>query len=157
IWLRFHALKFVLRSGAGFARNSLANVIKRAIGRPPHLDQTEIFFRAYCLGIIGIGGLPKITARGQSTIGAGNQARFVMCALNFARAMQVPYIHTPFNEIGHADRPMEAWAALWEKEFNLGAGELRAQNDDESLLDFTWLAGKYVKRFGHSTLFAMFD
>ncbi len=157
IWIRFCALKFLLRSAAGYLRNSAANVVKRAFGRPPYLDQTEIFFRAFFLGKLGFRELPKITARGQLPIGIGNQVRFVMCAINFARALRVPYVHTPFAEIAHADRTMEAWAKLWEEEFNLGSGERWASLQGDDLLDFTRLAGPLVRRFGHANIFAMLD
>lgn len=157
IWVRYHALNFLLRSGTGYLRNSLANVVKRALGRPAYLDQTEIFFRAFLLGKLGFAPMPAITARGQLAIGIGNQVRFVMCAINFARALRVPYVHTPFDEIAHADRPMADWAKHWENEFNLGAGELQASAERDDLLDFTRLAGPLVRRFGHSNIFEMLD
>lgn len=47
----------------------------------------------------------------------------VMNALNFARSFGLTYVHTPFTIVHHADRPMEEWAAAWERCFNLGAGE----------------------------------
>ncbi len=47
----------------------------------------------------------------------------VMGTINFARQFGFTYIHTPFSNVAHADRPMEDWAAAWERLFNLGAGE----------------------------------
>jgi hypothetical protein len=47
----------------------------------------------------------------------------VMNAINFARAFDLTYVHSPFTIIQHAERPMEKWVAAWEALFNLGAGE----------------------------------
>jgi hypothetical protein len=157
MWIRYIVAKFLLRSGAGYVRNSLANVLKRVLGRQPYFHQTEIFFRDLVLGRLGLRETPRITARGQISLGIGNQVRFVMCAIDFARALRIPYVHTPFGEIAHADRSMGEWAAIWEGEFNLGVGESRALPGDDDLLDFTLLAGPLVSRFGHSNIFAMLD
>jgi hypothetical protein len=46
-----------------------------------------------------------------------------MCTINLARVSGLAYLHTPLSIVGHADRPMQQWAAEWESLFNLGAGE----------------------------------
>lgn len=53
--------------------------------------------------------------------GGGAQVHAVMSAMLFARAMGVPYFHTPFAAVMHGADPA-AFAARWEKAFNLGLG-----------------------------------
>jgi hypothetical protein len=65
----------------------------------------------------------RITSRGLRGEGAGSQALLTMEAMSFARLFGLPYVHTPFSIVAHADRSMEEWAATWEPLFNLGAGE----------------------------------
>lgn len=56
--------------------------------------------------------------------GGGAQVHAVMSTMLFARAMGVPYFHTPFAAVMHgADRA--AFAARWEGAFNLGGGAAR--------------------------------
>lgn len=56
--------------------------------------------------------------------GGGAQVHAVMSAMLFARAMGVPYFHTPFAAVMHGEDPT-AFAARWERAFNLGIGVSR--------------------------------
>ena len=53
--------------------------------------------------------------------GAAAQALIRMNAIAFARTSGFDYVHTPFSEIAHADRPIGEWVSAWESLFNLGA------------------------------------
>ena len=68
--------------------------------------------------------------------GAGSQAFMVMSALNFARTLGCAYVHTPFTEIDHADRPMPEWISAWESHFNFGAGECHATDCRGEAINF---------------------
>jgi hypothetical protein len=142
--LKLYLLHFLLISGTGYMRNFVANIVKRIIGKPIYFSQDNIFFRDYVQYLFGFRPGPKITSRGWSkTEGLGSQARLTMCAINFARVFGLTYVHTPFSEITHADRPMESWVKAWEEEFNLGAGEIPAECDDHQILDFAQFFRRY--------------
>jgi len=51
--------------------------------------------------------------------GAGYQALMKMYAINFVRAFGLTYVHTPFSQFFHADRPVQEYADAWEAQFNL--------------------------------------
>lgn len=53
--------------------------------------------------------------------GGGAQVHAVLSTMLFARAMGVPYFHTPFAAVMHGAEPA-AFAARWEEAFNLGIG-----------------------------------
>lgn len=62
-----------------------------------------------------------------------------MNAIAFARVCGLEYLHTPFSEIAHGDRPREKWAGAWETQFNFGAGEKpAADNTDSEVIDFSY-------------------
>jgi len=105
------------------AWHSLKNGIKVIIGRKTSFNENGLFLRQYFLHKTGLRPIRKITCTGLPSEGAGSQALMVMNAINFARSFGLTYVHTPFTQIRHAERPMEEWATAWEKLFNLGAGE----------------------------------
>jgi hypothetical protein len=47
----------------------------------------------------------------------------MMSAISFARISGLDYVHTPFRQMWHADRPMPEWVKAWEQFFSLGDGE----------------------------------
>lgn len=47
----------------------------------------------------------------------------MMSAISFARVAGLDYVHAPFRQMWHADRPMTEWVKAWEEFFNLGEGE----------------------------------
>ena len=152
--IRFFACVYLLRSGKGYARNPLSNAVKHLIGRAPYFDKTELFFRCYVLYCVGLRPPPTITSRGLPREGAGSQVRHVLCAMSFARALRLPYAHTPFREVDRADRDMKDWAQAWENEFNLGVGELPVVPGAPDL-DFALVYNAFLERFGSHNLFEM--
>ena len=58
-----------------------------------------------------------------------------MWTINFARTCGLTYVHTPFDRIGHADRPMREWIDAWEAHFNLGMGEVTARGDNRGIVN----------------------
>lgn len=141
--LKLHLLCFLILSGGGYLRNFVANIIKRSIGRDIFFSPSDIFFRDYVRHLLGFQAGPKITSRGWRYEGFGSQARLTMCAINFARVCGLIYVHTPFSDLGHADRPMDSWVKAWEAEFNLGAEEISAESDDYEVLDFAAMFHRY--------------
>jgi hypothetical protein len=61
-----------------------------------------------------------------------------MWAINFARICGLTYVHTPFNRIWHADRPMREWVDAWEAHFNLGLGEVATIPPTPEQLGDSW-------------------
>ena len=57
------------------------------------------------------------------TDGAGAQAQAVISTQAAARAIGIPYAHTPFRSMEHAPGEPAGWAARWEAILNLGDGE----------------------------------
>ncbi len=117
------ALRLLTFGSLGYAGSLARNVVKGALGRPLHFTADDILFRHYVRQLTGRGRLDRITSVASTHEGAGSQSLMTMRAIEFARAQGLTYVHTPFTEIHHADRPMHEWAAAWESHFNLGAGE----------------------------------
>jgi hypothetical protein len=112
-------------SGLQYASYAALVGIKRLL----HLPRTghRRFFvlqlvRALNANRIGAGC--HITATGKLD-GAGAQALAKMSAQCLAHAYGLPYVHTPFQTIAHAEGPPSEWVTAWEERFNLGAGELQ--------------------------------
>jgi len=117
------ALRLLVAGSLGYARSLAKNVVKGVLGRPSHFTADDILFRQYVRQITGRGRIDRITCIPSTHEGAGSQSLMTMRAIEFARAKGLTYVHTPFAEIHHADRPMREWAAAWESHFNLGEGE----------------------------------
>ena len=117
------ALRLLAFGLLGYASSLAKNVVKEALGRPSHLTAADVLFRHYVRQLTGHGRIDRITCIASTHEGAGSQSLMMMRAIEFARAQGLTYVHTPFTEIHHADRPMHEWAAAWESHFNLGAGE----------------------------------
>src|SRR5262249_32207479 len=60
------------------------------------------------------------------------------------------YVHTPFNEIAHADRPKRAFADAWESHFNLGVGEIASDGDNREVINFVYNSRELNRLFGVS-------
>ncbi len=124
------ALRLLTFGSLGYARSLARNVVKGALGRPSHLTADDILFRQYVRQLAGRGRIDRITCIPSTREGAGSQSLLTMRAIEFARTQGLTYVHTPFTEIHHADRPMHEWAAAWESHFNLGAGEATVSGMD---------------------------
>ncbi len=120
-------LKFLIAGSRGYLLRFAKSAVKVAIGRKPLFYAQDRFFLAYLRQLLGL-SRARITCRLEDcpTEGGGSQAITMMIALDLARTLDLDYVHTPFIDIQHADRPREAWIAAWESLFNLGAGEVRA-------------------------------
>jgi hypothetical protein len=117
--------RFLGRGFRGYALRFIKSAVKIAIGRPPYFYDQDRFFLVYLRQLLGL-SKARVTCRLDDcpTEGGGSQAITMMIAIDFARSLGIAYVHTPFVEIQHADRPREAWLAAWEGLFNLGAGEV---------------------------------
>ena len=71
-----------------------------------------------------------------------------MWAINFARVCGLTYVHTPFNRIWHADRPMREWVDAWEAHFNLGMGEVATDGDNRDVVNFFYNFHDLLSLFG---------
>lgn len=117
------ALRLLAAGSFGYALSLAKNAVKGRLGRPPHFTATDILFRHYVRQLAGRGKIDRITCMSSTREGAGSQALMMMRAIAFARSQGLTYVHTPFADVHHANRPMREWAAAWESHFNLGAGE----------------------------------
>jgi len=111
----------------------LNNYVKIAIV-PIEKSPPQLYLRQ----INGGRSIRKITCLSDPIEGAGSQAVWIMKAIAFARTYGLQYVHTPFTQIAHADRPMEQWIKDWEVLFNFGDGELTADcnNPDPEVVDY---------------------
>ena len=114
--------RFLAIGLAGYARSTLASAVKILIGRKAHFTARDVLFRQYVGRLLGFETLRSVTSAHGSREGAGSNALMAMYAISFARTHGLAYVHTPFSEIYHADRPIAEWSAAWDKLFNLGAG-----------------------------------
>lgn len=115
---------YIVAEGWHYVWQSLKNCVKLLLGRKLHPDPRLIFFRKYILHLTGLQRIWAVTCATSSIKeGAGSLASLTTCTINFARVSGLAYLHTPLSIVGHADRPMQQWAAAWESVFNLGAGE----------------------------------
>ena len=134
----FVVLRFLLAAAGISAWRSLKNAIKVLIGRKTSFNENSLFLRQYVLHLTGLRPIRKITCTGLPSEGAGSQALMVMNAINFARSFGLAYLHAPFTQVQHAERPMEQWAAAWESLFNLGAGEALCGVDRRGAVNFSY-------------------
>jgi hypothetical protein len=109
---RIYILRFLVLGSLKYARRCAINCVKVLIGRKTSFTHRDVFFRQYLrLGL----RIRKVTCVVYYSLeGACSQALNVMWAINFARACGLTYVHTPFNRILHADRPMREWVDAWE-------------------------------------------
>ena len=110
------------------ALRALKNLIKILIGRKPYFDENRLLLWRSLLHLTGLRAVDKVTCRPPSCEGPGSQILATMGAINFARCTGLIYVHTPFSNIEHADRPIKEWAAAWETLFNLGKGEIASDS-----------------------------
>lgn len=123
------SFRFLAGGSLRYLRSVAKNVVKSALGRPHRYSDGDVLYRQYVRQLFGGRRLSKITCIGSTREGAGSQALLIMRAIQFARAHGLAYVHTPFRELHHADRRMREWAAAWEAQFNLGAGEATDTRD----------------------------
>ncbi len=122
---RFPVPWYIAFEGKRYVWQAIKNCIKPLIGRKPYHDEGLYFYRRYILHRLGLRRIRAITSANEDRLeGAGSQAFRIMRTINLARATGLTYMHSPFVEMAHADRPMQEWVAAWESVFNLGAGEL---------------------------------
>jgi hypothetical protein len=132
------ALQSLVAIAGRSAWHSLKNGIKVIIGRKTSFNENGLFLRQYFLHLTGLRPIRKITCTSLPSEGAGSQALMVMNAINFARSFGLDYSHTPFTQIGHAERSMEEWVAAWEKLFNLGTGEAVCDVERREAVNFSY-------------------
>jgi hypothetical protein len=114
----------------------LSNRIRRFFGFKIPPSSRDIFLNVFWLHARGRQPRLRITCA-ERTDGAGAQAHTIMSAINFARFFGHTYVHTPFAEIDHADRPMAEWVAAWEELFNLGDNEEQSGSDNPRALNYS--------------------
>ena len=142
-------MRYVVIGSGRYASNTLKNWVGLLVGRKPRVDERMLFFRQYVLHAIGLRRIRGVTCAEHSDgEGAGFQAHMMMNAINFARASGLTYVHTPFRFVGHADRPMEQWAAAWEHLFNLGAGEVAWDGKRRDVVNYSYVANDLEACFG---------
>jgi len=118
-------------------KNIVKRGVERRLLRRPS-DEADVPFRQCLLHLLRLKPIRAITCHKACLHeGAGYQALVRMRAIALARASGLTYLHTPFSQVGHADRPMPEWAGAWEATFNLGIGEQSMTAHHASVLDFS--------------------
>jgi hypothetical protein len=130
--------RFLVAGALGYARSWAKNIVKAILGRKSHFTANDVLFRVRFRQLCGGPKLQKITCVSSTNEGVGSQALMMMGAISFARVAGLTYLHTPFAEIHHADRPMHAWAAAWEAHFNLGEGEIPNDRDGTDVINYAF-------------------
>lgn len=148
---------FLASGSLGYARSWVKNIVKAAVGRKPYFTPRDVLFRAWLRQLCGGPKLRRITCIASTDEGAGSQALMMMRAIDFARAVGLTYVHTPFSRIHHADRPMQAWADAWESHFNFGDGELRNDRDGEDTVNYAFTFPTLHALFGIAAPEPAFD
>jgi len=133
----FHLLDFLLTASRLYLWSCIKNIVKLLLGRKIYFSNQDLFFRQYLFQIAGIRPIKALTCMGLNREGAGSQALMMMHAMNFARCNGLRYEHTPFTHMAWAQRPQREWAAAWEEQFNLGAGEPTWNGDRCHTVDFS--------------------
>ena len=139
---RTNYIGFLITSSIVYALRCIKNLAKVVLGEETSFTHRDVFFRKYFFQLLR--RQVKITVTSPPGEGAGAQALMRMNAIAFARESGLDYVHTPFTEIAHADRPMEEWVDAWESLFNLGAGEpLAKEGDCGVVVDFAYNFGYF--------------
>jgi hypothetical protein len=121
--------RFLAAGSLRYLRSAAKHAVKSVLGRPHRYTDADVLYRQYMRHLLGGPPIARITCICSTLEGAGSQALLAMRAIQFARAHGLTYCHTPFRHLHHADRPMPEWAAAWEAQFNLGAGEATDTRD----------------------------
>lgn len=129
-------LRYVVAEGCRYVWHSVKNGVKRMLGRAPRREERYVFFQQYILHLARVRRIRGITSAATAYAGAGRHALLMMNAINFARASGIPYRHTLFPAINHADRPMQEWTLAWDELFNLGAGEIPCDDRRDDVVNF---------------------
>ena len=132
---RYRLHRYVVTRGCRYVWQSLKNCVKLLIGRKLYRDERLVIYRQYILHRLGLRPLARNYLRESSDEGAGSRAFQVMKTISLARASGLTYLHAPFTQIAHADRPMQEWAAAWEAVFNFGAGERPFDGKTSGVID----------------------
>lgn len=155
---RLSIVQRLLVAGAlGYARSWAKNVVKAILGRKSHFTANDVLFRVWFRQLCGGSKLQKITCVASTNEGVGSQVLMMMGAITFARTAGLTYLHTPFAEVRHADRPMQAWAAAWEAHFNLGAGEIPNDRDGADVVNYAFTFPTLHALFGVDGFGSDFD
>ena len=140
--------KFLAAGAVRYTKSCVKNCVKVLVGRKPYFSHQDVFFRLYLRQLVGGCPIRKITCAGFPGEGAGSQALMIIRAMNFAHAFGLTYLHTPFAEIAHADRPMAEWVEAWESHFNLGVGEQAAASGEREVVNFAHNFTDLTRCFG---------
>ena len=109
--------KYLLADSIAVLRARIFNPLRLVLGRKPQVVD------AGCLRVLAghFFGTNKIEylARGATpTDGAGFHIFLTMAAMSFSDLIGAKYVHVPFSEIKHADRPMDSYAQGWNEAFH---------------------------------------
>lgn len=148
---------FLVAGSLGYARSWAKNIVRAVLGRKPHFTANDVLFRVWLRQLLGGPKLQKVTCIASTNEGVGSQVLMMMGAISFARISSLTYLHTPFAELRHADRPMQAWAAAWEAHFNLGAGEIPNDRDDADVVNYAFTFPTLHALFGVDEFNSGFD
>ena len=123
----------------GYVYRRLTNTIKPLIGKNKFHLQQDKFVALLIKHRLSLGIIPlqyKITSSARSNEGAGSQALLAMYAINFSITHNIPYRHSKFSQLAHAERSMVEWCRVWEDYFSLGFNEVDLESDQDDVINF---------------------
>lgn len=127
-----HYFQLLVYYISGLAYRGLANIVKPLFGKKKYYAPWDPFIKLYLKHLLSAKKIPldfKVTSIAKPTEGPCSHALRIMHSMNFSAITSVPYIHTKFKRLGHADRNMDEWCEVWEKYFNLGDEEESAEGN----------------------------
>ncbi len=149
-------LKYLLRSIALLLSSRVSALFKSKSRKTDEIekhyqDECNKFTIIFIKMKLGLATQPafKLTVKPKSNQGAGIHAWLIIMAMCVANSRRGKYIHTPFSELAHADRPMDEFAGAWENYFSLGLDEQLAK-DDSDALDFSLIMYHMAQLLGLS-------
>lgn len=107
-----------------------------------------LFLRQMLLHFSGLRPIREVTCTGLPGEGGGSQALMIVKTILFAKSCGLTYLHSPFTQIRHGQRPMQEWVADWETLCNLGEGELLCEVPKKTIFNYCYNMSGFEICFG---------
>ncbi len=146
---RFLRFRYVIRMLGALGLRIVKACAGALMGRAGLSDEIHFVIRHPVWRMVGPAAARSISCQGLPEEGAGSQALMYISTITFARGAGLTYLHQPFRQISHSDRPMQEWTTAWESMFNFGMGEAQWAPTVDRLLMYNpyeysgWLGGSH--------------
>ncbi|GAA0281619.1 hypothetical protein GCM10009127_23670 [Alteraurantiacibacter aestuarii] len=142
---------FIVRSGGTFILGLITDGFSRLAGRPTRRSKIGSLWRRHFAHLLRRRPITVLTnSHYIRDEGGCSRALMTMYAISYCRKFGIPYRHTPFTGVHHAERGQEEWDRNWEEFFNLGTGEVPAAGRESETFDLFLLT--FLKKPGGEDL-----